>query len=102
MVLRRDLEQAGECLVVLVDARSYALGDLYCILATVLPMILLRLQVSPCIEAGSTYVLIDKHNGNILPLPSELVESLLDSCVVRLAVYDEVVLLRLWGFGDML
>lgn len=47
-------------------------------------------------------MLVNEHNGNILPLPGELVKRLFDRRVVGFAVDDEVVLLRLGGFGDVL
>lgn len=55
-----------------------------------------------CSEVPSTYVLVDQNNGDVLPLLGELIESLLDSCVLGLAVHDQVVLLRVRGLGDML
>lgn len=53
-------------------------------------------------KSTSTYMLVDQHNRNILSLPSELVEGFLDSRLLGFGVDDEVVLLRVWGFGDVL
>jgi hypothetical protein len=50
----------------------------------------------------ATYVLVDQNNRNVLPLPSELVESFLDSGLLGFGIDDEVVFLRVWSFGDML
>ena len=47
-------------------------------------------------------MLVDQENPNILPLGCEPLESLFDSCIVRLAVDDEEVLLRIWRICDML
>ena len=49
-----------------------------------------------------TYVLVDQHDRNVLPVLGELVESFLNSGILGLAVDDKVVLLRLRSFGDML
>ena len=101
MVLGRNLEQAWESLVVLVDAGPYALGNL------------LRGSVTTPRHAflglgrrdqgiGATYVLVDQYNRNILPLPSELVERFLDSGLLSFGIDDKVVLLRVRSFGDVL
>jgi hypothetical protein len=99
VVLGGDLEQAGESLVVLVDSGSYALGDLG--VASVKCIDILPASVAqhrkPC-----TYVLVDQHNSDILPLPSELVESLLDGRLFGFGVDDQVVLLRVRCVGHML
>lgn len=50
----------------------------------------------------STYVLVDQHDRNVLPLPSELVESLLDSGLLGLRIDNEVVLLGVRSLGDVL
>lgn len=47
-------------------------------------------------------MLVDEYNGNILPLLCEAVKRALNGRVVRLAVYDEEVLLRVRGRGDVL
>jgi hypothetical protein len=52
-------------------------------------------------EAG-TYVLVDEHNSDILPLSGELVESLLDGRLFGFGVDDQVVLLRVRCVGHML
>lgn len=102
MVLGRNLEQAWESLVVLVDAGSYALGDLYVVLVR------LRFLSSGWRMARLnrkivvTYVLVDQYNRNVLPLPGELVECFFDSGLLSFGVDDEVVLLRVRSFGDML
>jgi hypothetical protein len=49
-----------------------------------------------------TYVLVDQHDRNVLPLPGELVECFLDSGLLSFGIDDKVVLLRVWSFGDML
>ncbi len=55
------------------------------------------LRQSPCTLSyscsGSTYVLVDKQNRNILPLACEAVECLLDGFVLCLGVHDEEILL---------
>jgi hypothetical protein len=99
VVFGRNLEQAGESLVVLVDSGSYALGDLEVVSAefvNTLPSYVAWYQ-----EAG-TYVLVDEHNSDILPLPGELVESLLDGRLFGFGVDDQVVLLRVRCVGHML
>jgi len=50
----------------------------------------------------ATYVLVDQHDRNVLPLLGELVECFLDSGLLRFGIDDKVVLLRVWSFGDML
>jgi len=47
-------------------------------------------------------MLIDQENSNILPLSCESVESFFDSRIIRLAVNDEEILLRIRWLGDML
>jgi hypothetical protein len=47
-------------------------------------------------------MLVDQYNRNVLPLPGELVERFLDSGLLSFGVDDEVVLLRVRSFGDML
>ena len=47
-------------------------------------------------------MLVDQHNSDILPLPSELVESLLDGGLFGFGVDDQVVLLRVRCVGHML
>lgn len=47
-------------------------------------------------------MLVDKHNGNVFPVVREGVESALDRGNIRLLVDDQVVLLRVRGFGDVL
>lgn len=49
-----------------------------------------------------SHMLVDQQNTNILPLSCEPVESFFDGCVIRLAVDDEEVLLRIRWLGDML
>lgn len=101
MVLGRNLEQAWESLVVLVDAGSDALGDL--------PEMSDTVSQFPSSHAGhlegrmvSTYVLVDQNDRNILPMLGELVECFLDSGLLGFGVHDEVVLLRARSFGDVL
>ena len=101
MVLGRNLEQAWESLVVLVDAGPYALGDLYVVLVTTSQSPTCRI-VRLDRMAVATYVLVDQHDRNVLPVLGELVESFLNSGILGLAVDDKVVLLRLRSFGDML
>ena len=102
MVLGSNLEQAWESLVVLVDAGSYALGDLYVVLVRLGPL------SSGCRIAHLnrkvivTYVLVDQYNRNVLPLPGELVECFLDSGLLSFGVDDKVVLLRVRSFSDVL
>lgn len=47
-------------------------------------------------------MLINQQDRNILPLPCETLKSALDRAVVCFAVYDEEVLLRIWGVCDVL
>lgn len=47
-------------------------------------------------------MLVDQHNRNVLPLPRELVEGFLNSRLLGFGVDDQVVLLRVWGFGNVL
>lgn len=47
-------------------------------------------------------MLIYEHDGNVLALHGETVEGGLDSCILGLAVYDQEVLLRIWGLRDVL
>ncbi|KAF2637531.1 hypothetical protein P280DRAFT_482964 [Massarina eburnea CBS 473.64] len=47
-------------------------------------------------------MLVYEQNRNVLALGHETVEGGLDVCVLRLGVYDEEVLLRVWRGGDML
>jgi len=101
VVLGRNLEQAWESLVVLVDARPYALGDLHVVLVTTSQSPTCRI-VRLDRMAVATYVLVDQHDRNVLPVLGELVESFLNSGILGLAVDDKVVLLRLRSFGDML
>lgn len=102
VVLGRNLEQAWECLVVLVDAGSYALGDLHAVLACLRPLFTDRRMVFRNHSKEATYVLVDQHDRNVLPLLGELVECFLDSGLLRFGIDDKVVLLRVWSFGDML
>lgn len=94
MVLGRNLEQAGESLVVLVDSGSDALGDLGVVSAGLADTLWYHIVC--------TYVLVDQDNSNILPLPSELVECLLDGRLFGFGVDDQVVLLRVRCVGHML
>jgi hypothetical protein len=98
VVLGRNLEQAGESLVVLVDSGSYALGDL-CVVSAEFSNVLSPYTVY---HRACTYVLVDQHNSDILPLPGELVESLLDGRLFGFGVDDQVVLLRVRCVGHML
>lgn len=102
MVLGRNLEQAWEGLVVLVDAGSYALGDLHVVLACLRPLFTGRRVVFLNHSIEATYVLVNQYNRNVLPLLGELVECFLDSGLLRFGVNDKVVLLRVRSFGDML
>jgi len=74
MVLGRNLQQTRERRRVALDAVSYLLRD----------------------------VLVDKQNGDVLALRGELVERRFDGRILRLCVYDEEVLLRVWSWGNML
>jgi hypothetical protein len=47
-------------------------------------------------------MLIDQQNTNILPLSCESVESFFDGGIIRLAIHDEEILLRIRWLGDML
>ena len=49
-----------------------------------------------------TYMLIDQHNRDILPLLREVVERALDGGGLRLRIDDQVVLLGVRGVGDVL
>ena len=102
MVLGRNLEQAWESLVVLVDAGSYALGNLHAVLACLHPMFTGRRKACLSYSIVATYVLVDQHDRNVLPLLGELVECFLDSGLLSFGVNDKVVLLRVRSFGDML
>ena len=102
MVLGRNLEQAWESLVVLVDAGSYALSDLYVVLVCLRLLYLGYRMARLKHKVVVTYVLVDQYNRNILPLPGELVECFLDSGLLSFGVDDKVVLLRVRSFGDML
>jgi hypothetical protein len=53
-------------------------------------------------KVAATYMLVDQHDRNVLPLPGELVECFLDSGLLSFGIDDKVVLLRVWSFGDML
>ncbi len=48
----------------------------------------------PKSEILINYMLIDEQDPNILPLHGESLKGLLDSCVIRLAIHNEKVLLR--------
>lgn len=102
VVLGRNLEQAWESLVVLVDAGSYALGDLHVVLACLRPLFTGYRMVFRNHSIEATYVLVDQHDRNVLPLLGELVECFLDSGLLSFGVNDKVVLLRVRSFGDML
>lgn len=102
MVLGGNLEQAWESLVVLVDAGSYALSDLYVVLVCLRLLYLGYRMARLKHKVVVTYVLVDQYNRNILPLPGELVECFLDSGLLSFGVDDKVVLLRVRSFGDML
>jgi hypothetical protein len=47
-------------------------------------------------------MLVDQENANILALSSESFESFFDCCVVRLAINNEEVALRIRWLRDML
>ena len=49
-----------------------------------------------------TYVLVDQHDGYILPPPRKAVKRILDRRRFRLGIDDEVILLRVGGVGDVL
>ena len=102
MILGRNLEQARESLVVLVDAGSYALSDLHVVLVNLRLLSPGRRMARLNCKVVATYVLVDQHDRNVLPLPSELVECFLNSGLLGFGVDNEVVLLRVWSFGDML
>lgn len=102
MILGRDLEQAWESLVVLVDAGSYALGDLHIVLAHLRPVSAGCRMARINQKVVATYVLVDQYDRNVLPLPGELVECFLDSGLLSFGIDDKVVLLRVRSFGDML
>ena len=102
MVLGRNLEQAWEGLVVLVDAGSYALGDLHVVLACLRPLFTGRRVVFLNHSIEATYVLVNQYNRNVLPLLGELVECFLDSGLLRFGIDDKVVLLRVRCVGHML
>jgi hypothetical protein len=101
VVLGGNLEQTWESLVVLVDAGSYALSNLHIVLVTTSLFPGCRIAHLGRLTIG-TYVLVDQHDRNVLPLPSELVECFLDSGLLGFSVDDKVVLLRVRRFGDML
>jgi len=102
VILGRNLEQAWESLVVLVDAGSYALSDLHVVLANLRLLSPGRRMARLNCKVVATYVLVDQHDCNVLPLPGELVECFLDSGLLGFGIDDKVVLLRVWSFGDML
>jgi hypothetical protein len=102
VVLGGDLEQAWESLVVLVDAGSYALGDLHIVLVRLRLLSSGWRMACPNREVVVTYMLVDQNNCNVLPLPGELVECFLDSGLLSFGVDDKVVLLRVRSLGDML
>lgn len=52
--------------------------------------------------SASSYMLVDQHNGNILPIFRELVECFLDRRILRLGVHDEEVLLIIRRLRDVL
>ena len=63
------------------------------------------IYVAPHASWGSgstTYMLVDKHNGDILALLGELIEGALDRAVLCLLVDDQVVLLAVGRVGDVL
>jgi hypothetical protein len=47
-------------------------------------------------------VLVYEEDGDVFPLGREIVEGSFDNGVLGFAVDDEEVLLRVWGFGDVL
>jgi hypothetical protein len=47
-------------------------------------------------------MLVDQEDSNILSLCCEHLESFLDGCIVRLAVDNQEILLRIWRGGNML
>ena len=102
MVLGRNLEQAWESLVVLVDAGSYALGDLHIVLVHLSPLRPGSRMARLNLMVVATYMLVDQYDRNVLPLPGELIECFLDSGLLSFGIDDKVVLLRVWSFGDML
>ena len=61
-----------------------------------------RISFGPCNLKGYTYMLIDQKNANVFPRLGEPLERLLDSGIVRLAVDNQKVLLRIRRCGDML
>ncbi|KAM3076919.1 hypothetical protein ACMFMF_004835 [Clarireedia jacksonii] len=47
-------------------------------------------------------VLVDQEDSNVLSLSCKPLKCFLDSCIIRLAVNDKEILLRIWRRRDML
>lgn len=92
MVLAWNFEEGGEGSSVGIDSVSYPLGNLH--------RHQYLHQVSETVLGA--YMLVDQENANILPLSGESIKCFLDCGIVRLAVYNEKVLLGIWRGSDML
>lgn len=92
MILGRDLEQRGKGSRVRLDAMSYLLSNLSSVSSS--------LNVSAAQFA--THVLVDKQNGNVLPLGREAVKGLFNGLVVGLCVYNQEILLGVWRLRHVL
>lgn len=90
MVLAGDFEKGGESSCVCIDSVTDSFSNLLCI-STKLPHI-----------SEKSYMLVYEQNANVLPLRCEFLECFFDSCVIRLAVDNKEVLLRVWRLSDML
>lgn len=51
---------------------------------------------------GSTYMLVDKQNGNVLALVGEAIKGGFDGRRLGLAVHNQKVLLAIWRLGNVL
>lgn len=98
VVLARDLEQRREGGRVRIDAVTDALRDLHTAISYQLSFHPRPLTAGP----RATYVLVDQQDADVLPLRGEALKGLLNRGVVRLAVHDEEVLLRVRRVGDVL
>lgn len=87
---------------------SYLVGNLD---VAISGLIDLCLTPSPCVGdmgAGNklhvylSHMLVDEQNGNIFPFLREAVKGTFDGRVLRSVINDEIVLLRIRRFGDVL
>lgn len=103
VILGRNLKQRGEGGGVALNTVSYPLGNL-ALVSLLLNPTLQSHDAATCSQTASdsTYMLVNKQNGNVLALVGEAIEGGFDGRRFGLAVHNQKVLLAVWRLGNVL